>query len=80
LELSNQSLPTFYPGINHPFSHAIYTWCVAPSVREYCIQSGTKPACITCQAIEALVSAFWFFQRALRKLFLDFQDLCRIHD
>jgi hypothetical protein len=80
LELLNEFLPSICPGVDLAFGHSINSWSAAPFVRENCIQASSQPTCIANQAIESFVPAVGFRQSMLRKLFLDFQDLCRIHD
>jgi hypothetical protein len=80
LELLNELLPSIRPSINLAFGYSINTWSTTPLVRENCIQASTQPTCIANQAMESFVPAVGVCQSMLRKLFLDFQDLRRIHD
>ncbi len=80
MEFLSKSISTLALVINVMFGHTIYPGRMAAAIGKHRFQAGAQPSRIIHKSIKPLVPPCWLSQRALRKLLLDFQDLCRIHD
>jgi hypothetical protein len=65
--------------INVFFGDAIESRSVAPWIGEHRIETRAQPSRVAHETIKALVSLRGIRQRTSRKLFLDFQDMYRLH-
>jgi hypothetical protein len=76
----HQFFPPISFGVNARFGYPVDPRCRTACIGKHGIETDPEPSRIADEAIQAFVTLMWVCERALCKLRLNFQDMCRIHD
>jgi len=79
MQLRHEASPALGVAVDVAFGEAIDTGRVTARIAQHRVSTRAEPSRLTHEARETLMALCWLRQRPSRKLFLDFQDLCRVH-